>query len=153
MVIVDDPMLALIMRFVSQGESLKTSDEEFMFRQVVAIGEYVGQFPPEEKSQRAMEWIERHAERYRQEWQRSVATRQFSNKRCPDCPLIANDSDSHCVIHERWQALLQSYADDEITSTEYVEDAMRLLEEHKAQLQVVLTTGSMSLSAGAEASK
>lgn len=142
--IVDDPMLALIMRFVSRGEFLKTSGEDFMRRQMLAIGHYVRQFPPEEKSQRAMEWIERHAERYRQAWQRNEASRELSDQRCPDCPLVANASNSHCLIHERWQGLLQSYANDEISSTEYVEDAMRLLAEHKTQLRVVLTTGSVS---------
>lgn len=136
MFIVDDPMLALIMRFVSKGEALDISDQEFLQRQVVAIQEYVAQFPEEEKAQRAMEWIGTSAEQYRKEWQRNVATQQFSDKRCPDCPLVANASASHCEIHENWQRLLESYASNEITSSKYVENALRLLEEHKARLQI-----------------
>ena len=137
MFIVDDPMLALIMRFVSKGESLSASNnEEFLQRQVVAIGEYVAQFPEEEKAKRAMEWIGAYAEQYRKDWQCNVATQQFSNKRCPDCPLIANESASHCEIHEHWQLLLESYASNDITSGKYVEDALRLLEEHKARLHI-----------------
>lgn len=136
MFIVDDPMLALIMRFVSNGDSLNVSDQDFLQRQVKAIGEYVTQFPEEEKAKRAMEWIETFAEHYRKEWQRNVATQQFSEKRCPDCPLIANAHDSHCEIHEQWLKLLESYASNEITSSRYVEDALRLLEEHKAHLQI-----------------
>ena len=136
MFIVDDPILALIMRFVSKGEALDVSDQEFLQRQVVAIGEYVAQFPEEEKAQRAMEWIGAYAEQYRKDWQRNVATQQFSDKRCPDCPLIANASASHCEIHEHWLRLLKNYASNDINSRTYVEDALRLLEEHKASLRI-----------------
>jgi len=136
MFIVDDPMLALIMRFVSKGEALDVSDQEFLQRQVVAIGEYVAQFPEEEKAQRAMEWIGNYAEQYRKEWQRNMATQELSEKRCPDCPLIANETESHCQIHEHWLLLLKNYASNNITSSTYVEDALRLLDEHKANLQI-----------------
>lgn len=136
MFIADDPMLALIMRFVSKGESLDISNTEFMQRQVAAINEYVSQFPSDERTQRAMEWVTQHAEKYRQEWQLNAATQQYSNRRCPDCPLIANGSNTHCEIHERWLKLLENYANNDMTSEKYVEDALRLLEEHKAQLQI-----------------
>ena len=136
MFIADDPMLALIMRFVSKGESPNISDKELMQRQVAAINDYIAQFPDEERTQRAMEWIEKYAEEYRKEWQRNTATRVYSDKRCPDCPLIADGTDTHCEIHERWLALLENYANNNMTSAKYVEDALRLLEEHKAQLQI-----------------
>lgn len=142
MFIVDDPMLALIMRFVSKGESLNVSDQDFLQRQIKAVKEYVAGFPEEERAKRAMEWIETFAEKYRKEWQRNIATQQFSDKRCPDCPLIANDSASHCEIHEHWLILLESYATNEITSSKYVEDALRLLEEHKAHLQITAKKAS-----------
>ena len=136
MFIVDDPMLALIMRFVSKGEALDISDQEFLQRQVVAIGEYVAQFPEGERAKRALEWVKQHAQEYRKDWQRNVATQQLSDKRCPDCPLIANESASHCEIHEHWLRLLKNYASNDINSSTYVEDALRLLEENKARLQI-----------------
>lgn len=142
MFIVDDPMLALIMRFVFEDKNLDIPHGEFLHRQIAEIEEYVGQHPKEEETMRAMEWIEGYAKKYRGDWQKNVAAREFSKERCPDCPLIADDSSSHCEIHDQWLDLLHSYADNDITSGKYVENALRLLEEHKASLAVCSTSKS-----------
>ena len=65
MLIVDDPLLALIMRFVTDPSQPDRTNDEFIKRQIRTLKEYVDQFPPEEQGMRAMEWIERHARRYR----------------------------------------------------------------------------------------
>ena len=144
MPIVDDPMLALIMRFISKDKHLDISDEEFLQRQLAEIKDYVGQYPPEQETRRTMEWIERYAEEYRKDWQKNMAARQSSTRRCPDCPLIESDSSSfceiYCEIHHQWQDLLQSYIGDNITSKKYVEDTLRLLEEHKTNLKISLSS-------------
>ena len=150
MFIVDDPMLALIMRFVCEDENLDIPYTEFLQRQITEIEQYVRQHPKEEETIRAMEWIEEHAKKYRGDWQKNVAARKFSEERCPDCPLIADDSSSHCEIHDQWVALLHSYASSNITSRKYVENALRLLEEHKANLNVCSTSKSMPIKQAAE---
>lgn len=135
MFIVDDQMLALIMRFVYEDNQLDVSDEEFLQRQLTAIRKHVVQYPPEEETKRAMEWIAEHAKKYRKDWQKNIATRELSRERCPDCPLIANETSSQCDIHNQWVALLQCYVDGGVTSLAYVKDALSLLAEHKTRLR------------------
>ena len=48
MYIADDPMLALITRFMGDTQHLSVSDAEFLLRQITAIEQYVAQFPPSE---------------------------------------------------------------------------------------------------------
>jgi hypothetical protein len=107
-----------------------------MQQQVTAIQAYVAQFPNNERNWRAIEWIEKHARQYRKSWQRGYISRWMKNLRCPDCPLADGHPISHCDIHERWSNLLANYADDKITSREYVEETLTILREHKAQLKV-----------------
>ena len=140
MFIVDDPMLALIMRFVFEDKNLDIPYAEFLQRQITEIEHYVRRHPKEEETMRAREWIEEYAKKYRGDWQKNVATRKFSEERCPDCPLIADDSPSCCEIHNQWLDLLHSYANNDITSGTYVENALRLLEENKANLKVCSTS-------------
>ena len=140
MSIVDDPMLALIMRFISKEKHLDISDEEFLQRQLTAIKDYVGQYPQEQETKKTMEWIEQYAENYRRDWQKNMAARQSSIRRCPDCPLKDNGYSSYCEIHNQWQDLLQNYIGNNINSKKYVEDTLRLLEEHKADLKVSLSS-------------
>ncbi|VAX10876.1 hypothetical protein MNBD_GAMMA26-795 [hydrothermal vent metagenome] len=135
MFIVDDQMLALIMRFVYEDNQLDVSDEEFLQRQLTAVQKHVAQYPPEEETKRAMEWVAEHAKKYRKDWQKNIATRDLSHERCPDCPLIANKTSSQCDIHNQWVDLLQCYVDGGVTSLAYVEDALSLLAEHKTRLR------------------
>ncbi len=133
---VDDPVLALIVRFVGGANDLEVSDEAFMQRQIEAIRAYVESFPAEERTQRAREWIEGHAEHYRQQWQRSVIQERLSHTRCADCPLVRGNGSGTCAIHDRWLGLLTDFAAERITSRQYVEDAIELLQAHKRRLIV-----------------
>lgn len=130
-------MLALITRFVFDVEHLDVSDQDFLEEQVRSIRRYVEQFPDAERDRRALEWIERHAQHYRVAWQKRVISDRSSRGRCPDCPLLRRDAAAQCEIHARWKQLLHDYLGDRISSRAYVEDTLRLLTEHKAELKVV----------------
>jgi len=139
MSIVDDPMLALIVRFVAGHKELYAADDEFLEHQLEVLKSHVAQFPKEQQSAKALEWIEQYAEIYRRDWQKKVVSRQAGNKRCNDCPLILNGySSGICVVHNRWIKLLKRYLSEQITSATYVEDTLRLLEENKTELKVEL---------------
>ncbi|MCB1850448.1 MAG: hypothetical protein KDI83_06630 [Gammaproteobacteria bacterium] len=135
MITTDDPLLALIVRFVISEERDKRIDEEFIQRQLATMREYLERFPTAEKQSRAMEWIERHAANYRQEWQKQVLPRQAAEKRCSDCPLAATGGEQHCDIHREWIQLLQNYLKNQIDSRVYVQEALELLRRHKDQLR------------------
>ena len=136
MFVVDDPMLALIARFIVDVDNLEMSNEEFLQQQVQSIKTYVSRYPPEQQSQKAMEWIEVYAKQYRADWQESVVSKRLTNKRCPDCPLIGHGSSSHCDVHQRWVDLLNNYMAEEITSSKYVEGTLKLMIKHKDRLKV-----------------
>lgn len=138
MFIADDPMLALIARFVLDVQHLHVSDEEFLREQVHAIERYVDRFPADQRQERALEWIERHAESYRVAWQRRVVSDQLADRRCKDCPLVREDSRPRCEIHAKWSSLLDDYLHDRISSRRYVEDTLSLLRDHKSQLRATL---------------
>lgn len=139
MYIADDPTLALITRFVGETDDLDLSDAEFLLQQIAAIEQYVVSFPAEERETRALEWIERHARHYRQQWQKQAAVGVLTHARCPDCPLTGGDRTTPCAIHARWLELLRRYATAEISSREYVEDSLKLLGQYKSQLKVSRT--------------
>ena len=109
MFVVDDPMLALIVRFVAGNREIGVSDDEFLRRQLQAVRDYIGQFPEQEREFRALEWIEKNAERYRRNWQRDVIAEKLTDSRCPDCPLERDEESSHCEIHDEWLDILNSY--------------------------------------------
>ena len=138
MYIVDDPMLALIARFVGGQAAPGVSDEAFMQRQIEAIRAYVERFPDEEREMRAREWIEGYARQYRQRWQMSVISEQSGESRCPDCPLLGDRGTSRCAVHDRWLRLLNSYVAGEISSKQYVEDTLALLNAHKERIRVAV---------------
>ena len=138
MYIVDDPMLALIARFVGGQAGPDVSDEAFMRRQIEAIRAYVERFPDEERGMRAREWIEGYARQYRQRWQLSVISEQSSESQCPDCPLLGDRDTSRCAVHDRWLRLLNSYVAGEISSKQYVEDTLALLNAHKERIRVAV---------------
>jgi len=136
MLIVDDPLLALIVRFVVGQEQLEISDEEFVQRQLQTLREYVDRFPPHEHTARAMEWVAENAESYRRGWQQNVVARSAPSQRCPDCPLTGSAGQGHCEVHARWLQLLRAYIAGEISSEAYVEDTLELLRRHKTDLRV-----------------
>lgn len=136
MYIADDPTLALIARFVGDSSDPDISNAAFLHQQVAAIEEYVEQFPADEREQRALQWIEANAMAYRQQAQKRVAVDVLTRARCPDCPLSGGETCTPCAIHDLWLDLLGRYAANELSSHEYVEKSLALLETHKAQLKV-----------------
>lgn len=137
MIIAEDPLLALIVRFVMSEDRNERTDEEFVQRQLATLKAYTDRFPVEEKQPRAMQWIEQHAANYRREWQRKVLPRRAAENRCNDCPLDSGDRERHCSIHGEWLKLLQTYLKEEIDSGEYVRDALELLRVHKDELRTL----------------
>jgi hypothetical protein len=137
MCIIDDPMLALIARFVVEDiDNINISDEMFLQQQITEIKNYIKKLPKEKQQQQALEWIKEHAEQYRQDWRRRTFSRVVLNKRCADCPLIHDSSNSFCTIHSKWVVLLKEYVADKIGSDEYIEEALNLLEQNKTNLKV-----------------
>jgi len=136
MYIADDPTLALITRFVGEAQNLDLSDAQFLLEQIAAIEQYVAPFPAEERQGRALEWIETHARRYRQQWQKQAAVGVLAQARCPDCPLDGGSRTAPCAIHERWLDLLRRYAATEMSSEEYIADSLNLLSRYKDRLKV-----------------
>lgn len=136
MYIVDDPTLALITRFVGDMSHPEVSDADFFHQQVAAIEAYVERFPPHERDQRAMAWIEANAMKYRQKWQKTAAVGVLAETRCPDCPLSGGGDRTPCAIHVRWMTLLRRYAASELSSRDYVKTSLELLTAHKERLRV-----------------
>lgn len=136
MYIVDDPTLALIARFLGDTAPEGRSDEEFFRHQLAAIDHYVEGYPEDERDQRALEWVESNARHYRQQWQRQAAVTTLAGKRCPDCPLAGGNARTPCAIHKRWLKLLQRYASGDLSSHDYVEMSLALLDSHKSWLKV-----------------
>ena len=137
MCIIDDPMLALIARFVVEDiDNLSVSDEMYLQHQVAEIRSCIENSPEEQQQQLALVWIKEHAKQYRREWQRKTFSNMAINKRCTDCPLVKDDSDSSCFIHSRWVLLLKEYIADEISSDIYVEETLNLLNQNKKNLKI-----------------
>lgn len=135
----DDPMLALITRFVvRETDALNVSDEQYLQDQLAEIRRHIERFPEHRREQAAMNWIAQHAERYRRQWQLQKLSSLMPNRRCPDCPLADDGSRSTCIIHKRWVGLLNEYVTGEINSHRYIEETLRLLGEHKDHLRVAL---------------
>jgi len=143
MFVVDDPMLALIARFVVDFDQLDVTNEEFLKQQVESIKDHVSKYPEEERAEKALEWIEIYAKQYRTDWEQSVITERITHKRCPDCPLI-HSTDSHCEIHDHWVDLLRDYMDKNINSQKYVKESLELLTKHKDNLKVSTISGARS---------
>ena len=71
MYIVDDPTLALLVRFAGGDRSLNLSDAEFLFKQLEAIEEYVSHYSAEERQARAMESVSyTHLDVYKRQYRR-----------------------------------------------------------------------------------
>lgn len=136
MTIVDDPMLALIVRFVTDQDKLGLSGEEFSKRQIMALQAYLDRFPYAERQMHALEWIEQHAEEYRKTWQKKAVPKHAKRKRCHDCPMAGGDDSINCVIHDQWLTLLNRYLCNQVDSAEYVKDALFMLRKYKEHLIV-----------------
>ena len=142
--ILDDPTLALIARFVVKDiDQLELSNETYLRHQLAEIKRYVSQFPEQEQEAVALAWIKEHAERYRDEWQKRKLSEVLPGQRCPDCPLTHDSSTSFCIIHRRWVGLLNEYVAGEINSERYIEETLRLLEQHKHNLHISAISSGM----------
>lgn len=136
MFVVDDPLLALIIRFVASNPEVDVTAKGFLHRQLETMKQYLARYPEDEQDQRAVEWVARYAEEYRSQWQRRVVSEQKERQRCIDCPMNTLAQETHCPIHHQWRELLKRYARDEIGSAEYVREALQMLREHKQELKV-----------------
>ncbi len=146
MCIVDDPILALIARFVVEDiDNLNISEEVFLRRQLTEIRNCIENAPGEQRQELALAWIKEHAEGYRQEWKRRTFSTMILDKRCADCPLIHDSSISHCIIHNRWVALLKEYIADEISSEKYLEETLDLLTQHKSHLKISVVSSKIQI--------
>ncbi|TNF38255.1 MAG: hypothetical protein EP315_01480 [Gammaproteobacteria bacterium] len=135
--ILDDAVLALIARFVVDDiDHLGVSEEQFLRRQCQEVQQAIRDVPPEQRQQAVLNWISDHAEQYRNNWRRQALSRALLSRRCSDCPLINEDSQSVCVIHQQWAALLNDYVAGNIQSAEYIESSLELLQQHKNHLKV-----------------
>jgi hypothetical protein len=132
-------MFALLLRFVGRNSKVTFHDNEFIKKELQAIQAHIEQFSPPERERRALEWIEAHASEYRKAWEKETIGREFSCQRCPDCPLAVMDDSEHCEVHEEWLNFLRQYASDEISSKEYVENALKLITRHKENLRIKLS--------------
>jgi hypothetical protein len=130
---VDDPLLALILRFVADTDGEGSTDQEFLQRQLKALRRHLAQFPEEEHGSRALDWIGQHAARYRRDWELNAVASRTVYLRCADCPLENFNSTEYCQIHEQWLYLLHRYLANELTTRSYVEEALGLLREYKNQ--------------------
>jgi hypothetical protein len=144
MCIIDDPMLALIARFVVEDiDNISISDEIYLHHQVAEIRSHIEKAPRKQQQQLALAWIKEHAEKYRQDWQRKTFSRIVLNKRCVDCPLTNDGSKSYCVIHGRWSVLLNKYIAGEIGSDAYIEETLNLLSQNKTNLKISAISAKM----------
>ena len=137
MCILDDPILALIARFVVDDlDNLSVSDEVFLKSQVSAINAHIESAPEEQQQQLAMSWIKEHAEDYRTDWQKKALSRFVVDRRCLDCPLVHDNDNGFCTIHSRWIILLNDYVSNRIDSEKYIEETLNVLAQHKNKLKV-----------------
>jgi len=136
---IDDPLLALILRFVVEDSESSLPHEACMRLQVTLIQEHIAAFALQEREARAIEWVEQHARRFREECKgKLVAAALAEEARCRDCPLLETADGRPCVIHDRWAALVREYVDEQLSSAEYVGNSLALLQDHKDQLKVTM---------------
>jgi len=86
MCIIDDPVLALIARFVVEDiGNPGVSDEMYLQYQVAETSRYIENASGKQLQKLALAWIKGHAERYRQEWQRGACSKIVLNSAtiCP----------------------------------------------------------------------
>lgn len=142
MLVEDDALMALILRFVVNTDDDVLSSEEFLQRQLKVLRKHLARFPEAERGVRAMEWIGEHAARYRRDWERNSLADRTVYLRCADCPLAGVDAAEHCEIHEQWLYLLHRYVSGEAMTRDYVEDCLALLRDYKAKHARRLNVGA-----------
>jgi len=141
--LIDNTIFTLILRFTGFNQKLSLHDEEFFKKQHQEITAYVDQYPPEERRERTLKWIEQHARNYRNEWNKEIVAKKVSNHRCPDCPLCENNVHKQCEIHDQWVELLLRYIAGETNSQRYVDELLTLLTNHKEELKIKLNSLSL----------
>lgn len=138
MVKIDDPTLALIVRFVGSDTVEPIPQQECMRLQIALIRDHVAGYPREQQEARAMAWIEDHAQRFRAECRgKLLATALTGDNRCADCPLSNTSDHGICAIHKRWAALLHDFIGERVSSRDYVEQCLELLREQKDRLSIL----------------
>ena len=141
----DDPMLALIARFVrADMTGLELCNETYLREQFAEIKAYIEAFPESVRDQATLDWICEHAERYRRQWQKRELSHLLLDQRCDDCPMLDDGSNASCIIHTRWVGLLKEYIAGDINSERYVEATLRLLDDHKNQIAAMHSEGIKS---------
>ena len=136
MTIIDDPLLALILRFVTPEEAIEARDEAFIQAQIETLRRHLARYPEEQRGEQALRWIEGHAANYRRTWQRRTAAEGAERIRCGDCPLSDEGDNRTCEIHGAWLDLLNGFVAGAIDSRAYVERTLGLLREHKQRLRL-----------------
>lgn len=137
MSILNDPMLALIARFVGADLAhLDFSNENCLRHQVAEIMVHIETFPEPQRQQAALDWIKDHAEQFRRHWHKRTLSQSLVDRRCDDCPLVGGTSEVSCTIHKQWVGLLNVYVAGTIGSDRFVEETLQLLHEHKDELRV-----------------
>jgi len=136
MINIEDPLLALIIRFVVEDDQLDCVSNEFIQRQIKTLEDYLTKFPIDEHERHTMHWVQQHAAEYRKQWEKKVVTHRVSKWQCKDCPLLHEADANHCIIHQHWLSLLQEFSRDDISTAKYVESALKLLTEHKEHLSL-----------------
>jgi len=153
MFVVDDPFMALILRFVVDTQDPDSTNEEYLQGQLKELRKHLARFPEAEHRSRAMKWVAEHAARYRRDWERNRVANRTQYLRCTDCPLGDLGASEQCEIHEQWLYLLHLYLTDETTSREYIEDALVLLGKYKEQHRHRLTFAAVRSSVSNKANK
>ena len=141
---IDDPMLALIIRFVVHQSDFSVSEKEFLQQQLDILQEHVSKFPADQQEAKAMEWIELYARNYRRNWERNIATDRMTHIQCHDCPLKGTGDESECAIHIKWLGLLESYCNEEVSTRLYVEHTLNLLQANKERLKLTYSLSGKS---------
>lgn len=140
MVKIDDPTLALIVRFIGTKAGKPLTQQECMRLQVALIREHIAPYPREQHEKQAMAWIEKHAERFREECrEKLLATALSGDNRCVDCPLADAADAGVCAIHDRWATLLQDFIEERVSSRDYIDQCLMLLREQKDRLKIATT--------------
>ena len=135
---IDDPLLAMILRFVVAEADSDLPHEACMRLQVALIQDHIAAFPAEERETHAMAWVEQHARRFRDDCRGKLIAAALTNEasRCRDCPLLETGDGGICAVHERWTTLVHQYVDERLSSADYVRASLALLREHKDRLKV-----------------
>lgn len=136
MFVFDDPVLALIARFVAREWDLNVTDEVFLQRQVERMKCHLARYSEQVHDDKAIEWLAHYATQYRDQWRNRATGEADESSCCKDCPMNTLGEASHCQIHVEWFQLLERYNREELSSPDYVKAALEMLRAHKQELKV-----------------